>query len=158
MLLLASQEEFWGICLPPAVVPGWRPAPEDRPPAEPRARNSCLWPRPTEPLMIPAWRSEKWNQWEPVIRRLAVERFKADFFKTQVLHPDDLWLIEAARIIYNGELPHADGSSEHYPRAWKFEGLHSWWILELPFHLSHDRVRQMMREQGRQERSDFEQA
>lgn len=148
MLLLATQEELWGVCLPPEVAPRWRPAPGDRPTDEPRPRASCLWPQPTEPLMIPAWRSEKWSQWEPVIRRAAVERFKADFFKTQVLHPDDTWLIAAARIIYNGEMPEADGPAEIHPRAWRYSGLHSWWVLELPFHLSHDRVRTMMREQG----------
>lgn len=156
MLLLATEHEMWGICLPPESHGHWSPArqaPERAPSPldEPRYGASCMTsPRPQEPIMLPPWGSQAWEKWEPVIRRTFCERrpyFAADYLRSRVLHPEDSYLIEAARLIHNGDMPEPEGPASAYPRAWCYEGLHRWWVLELPAHLTHEHVRRVMREQ-----------
>lgn len=138
----------WGICLPP-------PAGED---ARPHRPDWAHFPDysftakrrdPLDPDVIPPCGSTEWEKLEAQLRSqfiLTHERAEVKSWQTRVLHPEDTPLINAARLVWNGEI--ADADNGFAPRVWQWEQNHTWWILELPLPYDHAQVRRLMRAQG----------
>lgn len=143
----AMEDWFWGICLPPDRKgdPVQRPGQTFLAGGGMQVRHSDY-----EPEYIPPLRSAEWKDSHERLRTRFIHHklFSGSATEIRVLHPDECELIEAAKIIWNGDGPQPDEGPA--PRAWKWEPRQfTWWILELPPGLEFDQVRHMIREQWR---------
>lgn len=139
---------FWGICEAPIArrenrpfPKCWTSVPDLTFGTAPRVR--------LVPDELPPWRSAAWAQLEESLRRAyLLGREGADWYRTRVIHPDDAGLVDAAIVVWNGELPDAPEECLPQARKFDFEG-RSWWVLIMRGPLTHDEVRALVLAQRR---------